>query len=1787
MHRAVLRSKAYRTLVLVVVAAVALTATITIMGNRADAAITTAFSSRFQANVNGSILLRGNTNMVCPPALAACTDAQNGLATGNVLGTLNNNNYVMQYTDADNDASTFNDSTATIALPAGSKVLFAGLYWSADTSAGNSGVAARSAADKGNVKFRTPAGPVWNAVTASTVFTNSTNLAYQGFADVTPLVAGAGSGVYSVADIQAGTGRDRYAGWALAIAYQNSAEPMHSLRVFDGFGVVNSNSADSTVKIPVSGFQTPQSGTVHASIGTVVYEGDLGLTGDNLTLDANPMSDAANPQDNFFNSTVSEAGVNLTSDRSPGNKNLMGVDIDQFDASGKLTNNVQNAELTLTTGGETFYPGVVTFTTDLFAPDVQSTVVGKDLDNGDLLPGDVIEYTITVRNDGTDTALNTVLTNAIPTHTTYVPGSLTVGGAPRTDAAGDDTAQFAGGTATYNVGTLAHNDTTTLTFRVKVDNDTPAGYSITNLANTSYEASFTHMNVNGVPASTAMVVKQPHADLSAALTVAPAAVQRSAPAGVTYTVTVTNNGTDLEPAAQAELTLPTGVTAGPLPSGCTLAGQVVTCSAGALLKNTQAVFTIPATVSASAAASAVAVAKVSGTGADAVVPNNTASAALRVNSAPQAVADTANTTNGVAVSIDVRQNDTDADNARADLTVALGTPPAHGNAVVEADGTITYTPALGWAGADSFTYSIADGDGGTDTATVTVTTANAAPVAVDDVRATAAGVRIDIPVLANDSDPNSHPIHVASITQPQAGAGSATLTGDVVGYTPAAGFTGTATFTYVVEDSLGARSTAQVKVSVDNAKPVAADDLAAVAYGGNVTIDVLHNDTDPNAADTLTVKSVGPPDHGTATIVGGKVVFQAPAGFSGDATFTYVVTDGTDEDTATVTVTVANAAPTAADQSVHTATNTAVRINALLGANDPNGDQLTVSGYTSPAHGTLARNADGTLTYTPLTAFAGNDSFDFTVGDGHGGTDTKKVSIVVTNGAPVAKPDAATVPSGGAATIAVLANDTDPNNDPLTVTIDVAPTHGTATVNPDGTVTYTPAAGFVGTDSFHYLVADGKGGQAGATVTVGVINTAPEAHDDAVTTDTDTAVTITPLANDRDDNGDALTVTAITNPAKGTAVLNAGGTVTYTPNAGYYGTDAFTYSIRDAHGLTATATITVTVRNAAPIAVDDRFVVRPGFTTKLDLLANDRDPNTGQKLSIATLGSPAKGTVTLNADGTVGYRPNALTEGTDTFDYVLTDDLGLTATGTVTIVIDALPTAAPDTATTKGGTAVDIAVLGNDVDPEGAALTLVSVGTPANGTAVVVNGKVRYTPATGFSGTDTFTYVVRDAAGNTVTGTVTVTVANTAPTANDDAAAVLAGKQVDVDVLANDTDPNTGQTLTVTAVGTPAHGTATIVNGKIRYRAAADYAGTDTFTYTISDGKGGTAEAKVTVTVSSGAAVAVPDERTTPYEKAITVPVLANDLDPDHTLTLSSVTAPDQGTAVIDGKGIRYTPPAGFTGVATFSYTAVDGDGNHVTTTVKITVGAPPVVPDKALTAKPGKAVKITLPTTDEHGVPVTVKSIGKPKHGTAKLNADGTVTYLAAAGFSGTDSFTYSAADADGNMAEGTITIKVAGANTKPVAKNDAVSVGAGDSVVIAPLKNDTDANSDKLTVVKIGKPKHGTAVLNKDGTVTYAPNQSYAGGVDSFTYTISDGHGGTSTAIITVTVNAAATDVGAGNGKLAKTGADIISVVVAGGVAVLIGGFLLMAGGNRLQLAAAVGLHGPGRHRPGRHRI
>ena len=1761
---------------LAVVIAVLLTGTV-LVGGRAEAGVTTPFGIRYQTNTNGAILLRGNSNLTCVTALAGCTSARNGTAVG---ANLNNNTYAMAYTDADGNPATFNDSTAAITMPTGSTVLFAGLYWGADSSS----------AQRNQVLFSTDGGTTYGPVTATTLFPNGS--IYQGFADVTAQVAAVGNGVYGVANIQASIVAGSYAGWALVIAYHNSADDMRALRVYDGFGQVSGSDTD----IPVSGFETPHAGAVHAKIGAVAYEGDRGTPGDSLKVDGQPLADTQNQSNNFFNSTVSDSSA-AVGGRNPGYPNLLGFDVDQVDASGMFGNNVTSTTLTLTTSGDQYYPGVLTFTIDLYAPKITTTLTGTDLNGGDLLPGDVLEYRIAVRNDGSDTADGVRLDDAIPPWTSYVPGSLTVQGTPVSDAADGDAGSYASGAATWRLGSIPYLGTTWVTLRVVVKTGVPVGYAITNLVNVGYTGRTTGVSVAAAGGTAASTVLRPHADLAAGLAVAPSFLPRSGtPAAVSYTATVTNASGDLEPAPVATLTLPTGVSADTMPPGCSVAGQVVTCALGPLVAGSSATATVPATVDNTAAASAVASVTAAGTGSDANPANDTASAALAVNSSPQAVDDTATTPFATPVTIDVRANDADPDDPASGLVVSVAGGPSHGAAVVQADRTVTYTPDPDWAGADTFTYRLDDPHGGSDTATVTVTTQNAAPIAQDDMINTPTNTAVTLDVRQNDVDPNHDPLSVVAVTQPPPAAGTVTFTATGVTFTPTVAFAGPATFGYTVSDG-SLTGTATVSVDVANAAPTAADDMLSVSYAAaraGVVVPVTGNDTDPNH-DPLTVTAAGAP----ATLVAGVVTYTAPAGFAGDATFSYAISDGHGgTDTAQATVTVADAPPVAAPFTETTGYRTPLTLDVLAAATDPNGDPPHVSGTTAAAHGVVARDPAGTLTYLPDAGYSGPDSFSYTIDDGNGGSDTATVALTVANGLAVARDDGVTGIGGTPLLINERANDDDdPNGEPLDVAVDLPPGHGAATVGGDGRITYVPAAHFLGTDTFHYTLDDRHGTPVGATVKVTVVNTAPVARADAAATDTDTPVTVPVLANDGDPNGDAVALSAAATGGHGTVIANGDGTITYAPDSGYLGDDFFVYSIRDPAGLTDSAMVTITVRNGAPIATGDRFAARPGVPMTLPVLANDRDPNTGQTIKIDSVTVPGKGTLSL-AGGALTYRADPITVGLDGFDYVISDDLGATGTAHVTITINGRPSAVDDAVPVPADTAVDIAVLANDTDPESAPLTVNSIGRPAHGAIRLnPNETIEYRPDPGFMGTDVFGYAIVDDVGNTDAAQVTVQVANAAPVARPDTAALLSDRTVLVDVLANDSDANPGQSLTLDSADPPGHGTASVVADKIEYAPAPGYVGPDSFTYAIDDGNGGTATGTVKITVSDGVPVAVPDSVTTPYQHSVAIDVLANDLDPGGTLAVTAVGPPDHGTATIAAGTVTYTPPAGFAGLATLGYAATDDAGHRTSAVVEIVVGVPPSVPNKQVTVLNGRNVDISLPAIGQDGRPVVPHRIGQPAHGTAVLNADGTVSYVPDPGFAGTDSFTYEVIDADGNVAQAVVHVIVPAASTPtpsptpspspspspsptpspssspsppagrppthrdrlPVAADDAVTLVAGDAVVIRPLLNDHDPDGDPLRLIAIRPPRHGNATMTAS-TITYRADAAVisaadapAAASDSLGYTIDDGRGGRATASVRIRIVPVA--------ALPTTGHNVLAVARAGLLAILTGAGLWLS--------------------------
>jgi hypothetical protein len=749
---------------------------------------------------------------------------------------------------------------------------------------------------------------------------------------------------------------------------------------------------------------------------------------------------------------------------------------------------------------------------------------------------------------------------------------------------------------------------------------------------------------------------------------------------------------------------------------------------------------------------------------------------------------------------------------------------------------------------------------------------NRQPDAVDDAASTNENTPVVIAVGANDTDPDGDTIEVF-YAWPAANGTVVLNAGGTVTYTPNAGFTGIDSFQYVIRDGPEGTSyltdTATVTVTVIgvNDPPNAVNDSVTTNEDTPVNVAVKANDTDPDG-DPLTVVSVTPGANGSAAIQGdGSVTYTPNLDFHGTDTFTYTLSDGqggTGTATVTVTVTAVNDPPVAVSNSATTNEDTALNFDVVSNDTDPDGDNLVVSAVTQGAKGSVVINQSPSLNgkyviYTPNANANGSDSFTYTISDGHGGTATATVTMTITpvNDVPKAFDDLVTTAEDTPLTFDPRSNDTDVDGDPLTVTSVSNPNRGSAAINPDGTVTYTPDANLSGVDMFIYSISDGQGGTwaASVTVTVTAVNDAPDARNDLPLTNEDTAVTINVLSNDIDTDGDTLTITSLTQPAKGTAVLNPDKTITYTPNLNTNGSDSFTYTISDGHGGSDTATVNLTVSpvNDPPVAVADSATVAEDGTVTIAVAANDTDPeNSALTLTAVTQG--AHGTVTILTGNQVRYQPAANYSGPDTFTYTIRDPGNLTSVGTVNVTVTPVndpPVAATDGAATNEDTPVTVAVLANDTDIDGGALSVTAVTQGGNG-AVTSNGTtVTYTPAANFNGGDSFTYTVSDGNGGTAMASVIVSIAavNDAPNAAPDSGATREGVPVVLSVLANDTDVE-GGTLTVTAVGTPANGSAVLLAGNtIRYTPGANFTGTDTFTYTVSDGQGGTSTGQVTVVV--------------------------------------------------------------------------------------------------------------------------------------------------------------------------------------------------------------------------------------------------------------------------------------------------------------------------------------------------
>ncbi|UYQ94638.1 Ig-like domain-containing protein [Chitinophaga horti] len=1161
-----------------------------------------------------------------------------------------------------------------------------------------------------------------------------------------------------------------------------------------------------------------------------------------------------------------------------------------------------------------------------------------------------------------------------------------------------------------------------------------------------------------------------------------------------------------------------------------------------------------------------------------------------VNDVPVANADTYTVAEDNVLTVaaaGVLTNDTDADGDQ--LAAALVTGPTKGTLTLNTNGSFVYTPNANANGPDNFTYNACDASGACSTATVTinVTAVNDKPLAIDDAYNTNEDVALTVPapgLLTNDTDPDNDPLTANVIVQPLNGSVTLNAAGNFV-YTPNANYNGIDNFTYRICDN-GTPQLCDTGVVTITVSPV--NDTVIVAADNYTTAEdvplsvgapgVLSNDTDPDG-DPLTATVVTQPARGTLAFnANGSFIYTPNANFNGNDSYTYRACDASGAcrvATVNLMVTAVNDKPLAVDDSytLNEDVPLTIGIPGILGNDtDADGDALSAAVVAGPVNGTLTLNANGSFTYTPNANFNGTDQFTYRLCDN--GTpqlcDTGLVTFTINpvNDVPVATDDTYTIAEDGVLTVTapgVLGNDSDVDGNTLTAAVLVGPLHGTLTMNSNGGFVYTPAANYNGPDSYTYRVCDNSGAcDTGAvSITVTAVNDRPTAAADAYTIAEDNTLNVaTPgvLFNDRDADGDALTVTLVSTTPNGTLTLNANGSFNFVPAANFNGVTSFRYSVCDGGNLcdTTTATITVTAVNDAPVAGNDTYTLTEDVPLSIaapGLLANDTDAD-GDALTATIATNPVHGTVTVNSNGSFVYTPAANYNGADTFTYRVCDPSGACVTGRVALTVAAAndaPEAGNDAYTVQEDATLTISgtgVLFNDVDLDNDPLTAVVVRQPAHGTLTLnAAGNFTYTPAPNYNGTDTFTYRACDNGTPSLCDTgvvvITVTPVSDPPVAGDDNYTVAEDLPLTIaapGLLANDVDPDQGQTLSASVFTPPVNGTITIdANGSFVYTPRANFNGIDRFVYRVCDNGApslcDTATVTITVTAVNDAPVTASDNYSVDEDAVLTVPgpgVLLNDVEVDgEAMTAALQVQAAHGVVTVSANGgFIYTPNADFNGIDSFTYRACDPSNNCSPGVVRIVVNNTndaPVAVNDTLNAVEDVPLTIAAPgllgnDTDRDG-DVLIASINtQPVKGAVVLNNNGSFTYTPDADANGVDTFRYNVCDPGGACAIGLVVINITPVNDTVQARDDEYNTPEDVPLnVAAPgvLSNDVDRENDPLTVSLIGSipATKGTLVLNPDGSFQFTPTTDTTGTI-TIRYSVCEANGACDTATIIINV-------------------------------------------------------------------
>jgi len=528
--------------------------------------------------------------------------------------------------------------------------------------------------------------------------------------------------------------------------------------------------------------------------------------------------------------------------------------------------------------------------------------------------------------------------------------------------------------------------------------------------------------------------------------------------------------------------------------------------------------------------------------------------------------------------------------------------------------------------------------------------------------------------------------------------------------------------------------------------------------------------------------------------------------------------------------------------------------------------------------------------------------------------------------------------------LSILLTGSDEDGNIITYSVVGNPQHGQLSGTAPN-LTYTPTSGYFGADSFTFRTYDGKLYSDAATVaitvkqiaapvrpTVQYVNYPPTADEQTLITEQDKNLKIT--LTGKDQNGDALSFAVVKQTANG-KLTGTAPDMTYTPNPGFYGQDNFTFKANDGQADSEAAIVRITVKrlNRAPIADEQTLITDRDKALKITLTGSDPE---GSMLSFAIVNQPANGQLTGTAPDMV-YTPNPGFYGQDNFTFKVNDGLWTSDTATVQITVNWLngpPKADDQTVITEHNKNLKITLTGSD--PDGDPITYLMVNPPVNGQLTGTAPNLTYTPTSGYSGTDSFTFKVNDGKADSVVATVNMTVKPNQPP-KADGQTLTAKNDRDLKITLTGSDPD-GEPLTYLIVMPPVLGQLTGTAPNLTYTPNKEFIGADRFTFKVNDGKADSVVATVKITVKPNSPPQAQHQSlTVEKDKDLKITLTGSDPD-DDTITYYVISNPGYGQLTGTAPNLIYTPKEGFSGEDRFMFIVNDGKAHSAVATVNMII---------------------------------------------------------------------------------------------------------------------------------------------------------------------------------------------------------------------------------------------------------